>query len=126
MAEIDASLTPYAAAAEIDFEKHQSRFPENPMLELRPSCEGCGRPLPANAIDAMICSYECTFCEVCALTTLRNVCPNCGGNFQHRPIRPTAMLAKNPASEKPHPVQINEEKHDEFFARYRDTPAAQR
>ncbi len=57
------------------------------MLELRPSCEGCGKLLPPDASDAMICTYECTFCEVCALTQLRNVCPNCGGNFQRRPIR---------------------------------------
>jgi uncharacterized protein len=96
------------------------------MLELRPTCEGCGKALPANATDAMICSYECTFCEVCALATLRNVCPNCGGNFQHRPIRPSAMLAKNPASTEPHPVHIDEKKHDAFFAQYRDKPAAQR
>jgi hypothetical protein len=28
------------------------------------------------------------------------VCPNCGGNFASRPIRPAAMLTKNPASTK--------------------------
>ncbi|MBP0592344.1 DUF1272 domain-containing protein [Paraburkholderia sp. LEh10] len=96
------------------------------MLELRPSCEGCGKTLPPNANDAMICSFECTFCEVCALTTLRNVCPNCGGNFQHRPIRPAAMLAKHPATPDRHPVRVDEAAHDAFFARYRDTPPSQR
>jgi hypothetical protein len=50
----------------------------------------------------MICSYECTFCEACALSALCNVCPNCGGNFQHRPIRPRAMLAKHPAGVQRH------------------------
>jgi hypothetical protein len=96
------------------------------MLELRPSCEGCGKSLPPNASDAMICTYECTFCEVCALTTLRNVCPNCGGNFQHRPIRTRAQLEKHPAGATPHPVSIDEASHARFFERYRDTPPGER
>jgi hypothetical protein len=57
------------------------------MLELRPSCEACGKALPPNAADAMICTYECTFCADCVLNVLGNVCPNCGGNFERRPIR---------------------------------------
>jgi uncharacterized protein len=96
------------------------------MLELRPSCEGCARLLPPNATDAMICTYECTFCEVCALTKLRNVCPNCGGNFQHRPIRTRAQLGKHPASETVHPASVNEAAHAAFFDRYRDTPPDER
>ncbi|MEM5434049.1 DUF1272 domain-containing protein [Paraburkholderia diazotrophica] len=96
------------------------------MLELRPSCEGCGKALPPDATDALICSFECTFCEVCALAKLRNVCPNCGGNFQHRPIRPAAMLAKHPASTEQHVVNIDEATHNAFLARYRDTPPSQR
>lgn len=58
------------------------------MLELRPSCENCQRPLPPNATDAMICSFECTFCADCVDTLLTNVCPNCGGGFSPRPVRP--------------------------------------
>ena len=96
------------------------------MLELRPSCEGCGKPLPPNARDAMICSYECTFCEVCALTTLRNVCPNCGGNFQHRPIRPRQMLAKDPAGTQHRAVRIDEAAHAGYVERYGATSADQR
>ena len=96
------------------------------MLELRPSCEGCGKSLPPNASDAMICTYECTFCEVCALSRLRNVCPNCGGNFQHRPIRTRAQLEKHPARTEAHPVLIDEASHASFFERYRDTPASER
>jgi hypothetical protein len=57
------------------------------MLELRPNCERCDRDLPPGA-DARICSYECTFCVECAEVALRNVCPNCGGGFVPRPIRP--------------------------------------
>lgn len=58
------------------------------MLELRPNCEYCDKDLAANAPDAMICSYECTFCANCVDTVLHNVCPNCGGGFENRPIRP--------------------------------------
>ena len=58
------------------------------MLELRPNCELCDRDLPPDAADARICSYECTFCAACAEEVLHDVCPNCGGGFQARPIRP--------------------------------------
>jgi hypothetical protein len=58
------------------------------MLELRPNCELCDRDLPPGAEDARICSYECTFCAACVETVLDDVCPNCGGGFRPRPIRP--------------------------------------
>ena len=58
------------------------------MLELRPNCELCDRDLPPEAADARICSYECTFCSTCVDEVLHDVCPNCGGGFQVRPIRP--------------------------------------
>jgi uncharacterized protein len=58
------------------------------MLELRPNCELCDRDLPPDAADARICSYECTFCAACVDEVLHDVCPNCGGGFQVRPIRP--------------------------------------
>lgn len=67
------------------------------MLELRPDCERCGRDLPPHA-DARICSYECTVCPDGVDGPLANVCPNCGGGFEPRPVRPPAMLAKHPAS----------------------------
>jgi hypothetical protein len=57
------------------------------MLELRPSCEHCNQALPPAAEDARICSFECTFCAAC-VALLENVCPNCGGGFSPRPIRP--------------------------------------
>ena len=59
------------------------------MLELRPNCERCDKDLPPDANDARICSYECTFCSPCVESILENVCPNCGGGFVPRPIRPT-------------------------------------
>ncbi|MDQ2877722.1 MAG: DUF1272 domain-containing protein [Pseudomonadota bacterium] len=57
-------------------------------LELRPNCEYCDIDLPPNALDARICTFECTFCADCVETRLHNVCPNCGGGFTPRPIRP--------------------------------------
>lgn len=74
------------------------------MLELRPTCENCNKPLPPQATDARICSYECTFCAHCVEGVLANVCPNCGGGFTPRPIRPATnwrgdnYLGKDPAS----------------------------
>ena len=58
------------------------------MLEIRPNCEACDKDLAYNSTDAMICSYECTFCRTCVDEILNNVCPNCGGGFCSRPIRP--------------------------------------
>ena len=36
------------------------------VLELRPNCECCNKELAPEAADAMICSFECTFCRDCA------------------------------------------------------------
>ncbi len=60
------------------------------MLEMRPTCEQCDKALPPDATDAMICSFECTFCRVCVDGELQGVCPNCGGGFSPRPVRPDA------------------------------------
>jgi hypothetical protein len=68
------------------------------MLKLKPNCECCNRDLPPDAHEAMMCSFECTFCAACAETVLRGICPNCGGELVRRPIRPAAKLAKYPAS----------------------------
>ncbi len=70
------------------------------MLELRPNCECCDKDLAPDATDAMICTFECTFCAACAEGVLGGVCPNCGGDFTRRPVRPAAMLEKYPASAK--------------------------
>ena len=70
------------------------------MLDLRPNCECCDKTLPPDAADAMICTSECTFCAVCVAVQLKGICPNCGGRFVSRPIRPAVMLATHPASTK--------------------------
>ena len=67
-------------------------------LELRPNCECCDRDLPPESPDAMICSFECTFCADCATSRLGGACPNCNGELVRRPVRPAAALLNNPAS----------------------------
>lgn len=66
------------------------------MLEIRLNCENCGKVLPNESDEAMICSYECTFCKHCVDFILFNVCPNCGGGFEKRPTRPSEQLIKYP------------------------------
>jgi uncharacterized protein len=70
------------------------------MLELRPNCECCDKDLPPDSNSAFICSFECTFCRDCAEGVLRGRCPNCGGNFVQRPIRPARLLERYPPSTK--------------------------
>lgn len=74
------------------------------MLELRPTCEHCNDALPPDSLDAYICSFECTFCATCVDSVIGNVCPNCGGGFVPRPVRPATnwrgdnVLGEHPAS----------------------------
>jgi len=66
------------------------------MLEIRQCCENCGKSLPNDSNEAMICTFECTFCFQCVENILENVCPNCGGGFEKRPTRPNSQLGKYP------------------------------
>jgi hypothetical protein len=70
------------------------------MIEIRTNCENCNTPLPPNSEEAMLCAFECTFCSACVETLLHNVCPNCGGGFEKRPILPKEYLIKYPPSGK--------------------------
>jgi uncharacterized protein len=54
-------------------------------LEMKTACEKCGVPLAQDG-EAVICSYECTFCVDCA-EAMERVCPNCGGELVRRPRR---------------------------------------
>ena len=54
-------------------------------LEMRTNCERCGTALAADG-PAVICSFECTFCDACD-EALGHVCPNCGGELVSRPRR---------------------------------------
>ena len=98
------------------------------MLELRPTCEHCNKNLPPESTEAMICSFECTFCRSCAVEVLANVCPNCGGGFSARPHRPSRNLKSDnylgvyPASTtvKHRPVDL--QTHARFAASMKDIP----
>lgn len=102
------------------------------MLELRPSCEHCNTSLPPHATNAMICSFECTFCRPCAETLLENVCPNCGGGFSPRPVRPGAnrkndnFLGKYPATDKVTYRPVDLEKHAALCGSVKGIPPEQR
>ena len=102
------------------------------MLELRPTCEHCNKPLPAAATDARICSFECTFCAACVDAVLGNVCPNCGGGFTPRPVRPARdwkggnYLGAHPAATKVRHRPVDAEAHAAFAATLRDLPPERR
>jgi len=102
------------------------------MLELRPACEHCNKPLPPASTDAMICSFECTFCRDCVDIVLGNVCPNCGGGFCPRPVRPARdhrgenFLGKYPAGTRVRHRPVDPVAHAQFAAGLRDLPPAAR
>ena len=92
------------------------------MLELRPTCENCNKSLPPDSLEARICTYECTFCAACVDDVLENVCPNCGGGFSPRPIRPAAnwrgdnFVGAYPPSTKVRHRPVDMEAHGAFAA----------
>ncbi|GKS88522.1 DUF1272 domain-containing protein [Acidovorax sp. SUPP2522] len=102
------------------------------MLELRPTCEHCNTALPPASPDARICSFECTFCADCVDHVLGNVCPNCGGGFAPRPIRPAHnhkgnnFLGNDPASTVVRHRPVDPAAHAAFSAALRQIPPAQR
>lgn len=102
------------------------------MLELRPVCEHCAVALPPESPHAMICSFECTFCLTCAHDLLGDVCPNCGGNFVPRPIRPREnhkgdnYLGKYPATTRAKHRPVDLAAHAGFAARMRQIDPTQR
>jgi hypothetical protein len=91
-------------------------------LELRPTCENCNVALPPESLEARICSFECTFCRACVEGVLHNVCPNCGGGFSARPVRPERdwrggnSVALNPASTKVRHRPVDPAEHAAFAA----------
>jgi uncharacterized protein len=102
------------------------------MLELRPTCENCNKLLPPESPEARICSYECTFCAGCVESILRNVCPNCGGGFVPRPVRPARnwkggnFLGQDPAGTMARHRPVDRAAHWEFCAAIKDIPPEKR
>ena len=101
-------------------------------LQLRPNCEYCDKDLPPNSTEAMICSYECTFCAGCVESKLFNVCPNCGGGFAPRPIRPAkewrpgVCVVKQTASDTRMHLKFSVVDVAAHSARLRDIPPQER
>jgi len=97
-------------------------------LEIRPNCEYCDKDLSPDDLTARICTYECTFCADCAEAKLFNVCPNCGGGFAPRPVRPKRewrpglSLALQPASTKRVHLSYDLQDIAEHSARIRNIP----
>jgi hypothetical protein len=102
------------------------------MLELRPSCEHCSTPLPPDSTEARICSFECTFCAACVEAVLHDVCPNCGGGFAPRAVRPARdwkggnCLATHPASEHVRYRPVDPAAHAAFAAPIEGIPPERR
>jgi hypothetical protein len=102
------------------------------MLELRPTCEHCDKALPPASTEARICSFECTFCAGCVETVLHDVCPNCGGGFAARPVRPAKdrrgghFLGRYPASTQARHRPVDPVLQQALVAAIGGLPAAQR
>lgn len=102
------------------------------MLELRPNCEFCDKDLPPDSQEACICTYECTFCIGCVKDVLHNVCPNCGGGFTPRPIRPKlerrpyTSLVNQPAIEQRTHTPFSREEIQKIIGKLKDIPPEQR
>jgi hypothetical protein len=102
------------------------------VLELRPTCENCNKALPPDSLEARICSYECTFCAACVDSVLNDVCPNCGGGFAARPIRPSKnlkgdnFLGKDPAGTKVKHRPVDPAAHARFSAAIKTIPPHRR
>lgn len=96
------------------------------MLEIRPNCENCGKPLPNAGTEAMICTFECTFCRDCVENILFNVCPNCGGGLEKRPTRPKELLTKFPPKTDELLKPVEAESFAEILAKYKDIPTNER
>ncbi len=102
------------------------------MLQIRPNCECCDADLSPDSEAARICSYECTFCADCVEQVLHNVCPNCGGGFVPRPIRPATARREGvsrqhqpPSTERVH-SRFNRDDMQRFAEGIKDIPPAQR
>ncbi len=96
------------------------------MLELRPCCENCGKKLANDSTDAMICTFECTFCKNCVDNILFNVCPNCGGGFEKRPHRPQEKLLNNPIVVKEFHRPVDLEKFKLLLQQYKNVKPNER
>ena len=90
------------------------------MLEIRPICENCGKKLANESKEAMICTFECTFCKDCVDKILYNVCPNCGGGFEKRPVRPKEKLVRYPVKTEEYLKPVDTNKFEKLLKKNKD------
>jgi hypothetical protein len=74
----------------------------------------------------MICGFECIFCVTCVETIMHNVCPNCGGGFEKRPVRPKGELVKYRATDKVALKPIDLESFQEILEKNRNIKPSER
>ena len=91
------------------------------MLKIYTNCQNCNCALPNESEQAMICSFECTFCHDCAMVEFKNVCPNCGGGFQKRPSRPKSQLDKYPIAGQGPFKPAGKSAHQKLLEQYENT-----
>jgi len=96
------------------------------MLEIKPICENCGKALPNGSTEAMICTFECTFCADCVNNVLFNVCPNCGGGFEKRPVRPAHLLGKYPVGTTKYLKPVDPNKFRELLDKFKSVAPEKR
>jgi hypothetical protein len=60
-------------------------------LDMKSNCQRCAKSLAPGG-EGYICSFECTFCPLCA-GDMMMVCPNCEGELLRRPSRTDARSA---------------------------------
>jgi hypothetical protein len=101
------------------------------MLELRPTCENCNKALPPESTDAMICTFECTFCRSCVESVLNNVCANCGGGFPRaraagKQLEGRQLHRRVSAQHEGEAPAVDPRAHAEFAARIKDIPPEKR
>lgn len=93
---------------------------------MRPVCEHCAKSLPNESDEAMICTFECTFCKDCVDNILKNICPNCGGGFEKRPTRPQKYLTKYPTKKEKLVKPIKWDEYNELVKKYKEIPPRER
>ncbi len=96
------------------------------MLEIRLNCENCDKALLPDSEEARICTFECTFCKDCVEHILHNVCPNCGGGFEKRPVRPKKHLPKYPPRKDKVLKAVDMEKFGKLLLLYKDVKPSDR
>ena len=96
------------------------------MIEYRPGCENCDKDLPVASTDAMICAFECTFCRDCVTDVLHNVCPNCTGGFQQRPVLVKKYISRYPPAAARLYKPVDLEEFNKKLKQYKNIPPQDR